>query len=281
MTSFLAKKEKYFSKYFYNRILKILIPFIIAIVAYQILTRLDGNVYKWHEILSDLTKDGMTEKLLPSSWYVFVILFLYASFYLVFKFFTKNISRAILYSFLFSLIAIVILKYYLKFGDWWSLSILSFPLGVLWKYKEKVIFKFLQNKRHCSYIIIVFSLAAVSLHFSSSILNKLFSFSNNSLSIYLSILAYALLTVSAVVVLYNFKLPSSSFLRYLGDISYEIYLLQGIPIFLLKGNHIFVQSHVLYVIFTLLCVIILATVFHKFSSALYNKIGIFCHCKLK
>ncbi|EPC75029.1 acyltransferase 3, partial [Lacticaseibacillus paracasei subsp. paracasei Lpp126] len=82
--------------------------------------------------------------LVEFTWFIEVILFLYATFYLAAKLVRfKILPMIILITLAVLLFAFIVYK--LKFGNFWYDSILCFPLGLFWAWIEPQIIKYIRN----------------------------------------------------------------------------------------------------------------------------------------
>lgn len=79
--------------------------------------------------------------------------------------------------------------------------------------------------------------------------------------------------VIIVFLTYRWGWYRNKFLSFLGDISYEIYILQGVFIYILRGNHIYISSQIVYVMSTLVSIIVTAYLLHWVLSLILAEIN--------
>jgi peptidoglycan/LPS O-acetylase OafA/YrhL len=224
LSSYLVKREKYLDRFLSKRLPKIIVPFFLAIVLFQTIQYFCGHTFDLAAAGQNLLH-GEVSDFLPYSWFVFAIIYFYISFLCVFRYCTNDITRGLFYLAFCSVAEIIITKC-LGFGGHWYVSTLAFNAGLLWKYKEEVILTFLLKKGYAVLVIVLIPLLILCLggsHIASMPLYPIW-----------------LLTVFSLV-----KVPTSRFTRYLGSISYEIYLAQCIPLVALRA-HIHTYIHTYY-----------------------------------
>ncbi len=251
LSSLLANREKYLEGFFKKRFSRLLVPFLLSIVLFQIFSLLDGNQLNVKLIFQNFIYRGDTNLLLPFSWYIFVIICLYLMFFFVYR----NINISLLEGIFLVVSLSAGLIYFLQiinFRDWWYISILGFSFGLFCKYFEGQIEKLVQSK-----YLIVFALFTL-------LLIKLFGkYHYASMCLY----PFLIFLFFNKVYISNIKL-----FLFLGNISYEIYLVQGISIFFLRGNFIFISNNYLYIILTFAITIVLAFLLNKLSSIILKKV---------
>ncbi|MDR3109643.1 MAG: acyltransferase [Planctomycetaceae bacterium] len=232
-----------------KRLSKIIIPFVVAIFLCQIVFHADG---KQLEVTSTPTLsllkmllEGNPDVLLPYSWFPFAIIYFYVCFYIVYRYLTGDIEYGLFYLLFSTILYMCITKYLFGWSFVWYVRCFAFNAGLLWKYNEKVILIFLQKDWYWLFTLTLLPFVAV-----------LFNWKE---------MASAPLYPTFILILFSLvkKIPNIKLFSYLGTVSYEIYLLQGIPMKLLRGNHIHIQNDYIFILLTLIITIVLATVLHR------------------
>ena len=132
MISYL-KKENYLKDFLNKRIMKIVIPYIIAII-FTILTYLLTGQLTPRKVFNSLVEG---EPVVRFSWYVLAIIILYVVFYLSAKFLKrkKMINIAVFGG---TILYCIVVNNILGFNNWWVNSCFAFFIGIYWaSYKEK------------------------------------------------------------------------------------------------------------------------------------------------
>jgi len=245
MSSYIKKGNSYLDNFWGKRFGKILLPFVITTLLYLSLDYFDKgvcNVNLWN----DLIYKGYTP--LPYSWFVFTILLFYIGFYFVFI--LKNITTRgkLIFLFCLTFLYILVVKEILEYDRAWWVSVLAFPVGLLYKFRESTI-NILRNTlfRRFLGIVVVSVVCAVFILLKIELLYAL---------------VYMLIPVIVVLLMQLGTIPKSKFLMYLGNISYEIYLLHGIWIYLLRGKNIYIASDYIYVVLVLVVTIVSGSILH-------------------
>jgi peptidoglycan/LPS O-acetylase OafA/YrhL len=227
-----------------GRIKSILIPYSIVTLVWIIIDcSYLGKSYSAKTILLSLMGIDVRRSIDASMWYISIILFWYVVFFILFKLPLKNYLKVMLL-FCFSL---VIYKGYFRtyLADLsynWQLSAFSFPLGVsLALYSGKI--KDFLRRRDIKYLVLIlegvlFSLFIVFTKYNGLSL-RYYIVTNTSISLFLIILL-------ALLRYYNI---TSGFFKFIGSISYEIYLFEGVLMWkysLLRIFHSKLISFILY-----------------------------------
>ena len=132
MTSYL-KKENYLKDFLNKRIMKIVIPYIIAIIFTILVYLLTGQLTP-RKIFNSLVEG---EPVVRFSWYMLAIISLYVVFYLSAKFLKKKkmINIAVFGG---TILYCIVINNILGFNNWWVNSCFAFFIGIYWaSYKEK------------------------------------------------------------------------------------------------------------------------------------------------
>lgn len=236
------KKENYFKNFLSHRFTVLLIPFFTSIFIFQVLYALDYGTNSVNQILTLLIIKGDTFQLLPFSWYVFCALFLYLTFYFIFKYVKYSTVYKIGIMIFVSICYIAGLTF-LSFGPHWYTSILGFSAGLIFKYYEKNILKLIRNRKN-----------GILISFGILFLIKLLGVYN-----YSSMMLYP---VFVILLLFVLNPKEYKLTKILGEISYEIYLLQGILIVFLRGNFVNVENDFIYFSLTISLTIISSIILH-------------------
>jgi peptidoglycan/LPS O-acetylase OafA/YrhL len=212
MKSLIYRKD-YLTNFISKRFSKILPPIIIVTIIYiPLKVYFDGtNLY---QLLKDLAK-GHT--LTPYAWYIYAIILYYLSFYTTFKI-IKRKNIAIAFVFIMIILYTGIIKY-LNWGAWWYISSFAFPMGLLYAYHEQKIIELLYIKSRVSTTLIYLANIFILLYCA---LGTYFMWPG------WGGIMYNLIPLLIMPILYSFNLERIHILRFLGRISYEIYILHGI-----------------------------------------------------
>lgn len=142
MKSYMKKKEIYLADFIRKRITKIITPFAISIIIYNVANAIvSGNVIN---ISFEAWKQDCP--LLPNSWYVMAIIIFYMAFYI----FAKTVRqewRIILCLFLFTLIYMSVLSF-LGFKRYWWFTTPCISLGMIIAYKESFLSSLFKKRNY-------------------------------------------------------------------------------------------------------------------------------------
>ncbi len=207
MSSYI-RNVNYLHDFFRKRILKVFIPYLVALICYHIF-----SVVLLGKSLADMFSFCDVGSWLPYSWFVVVLLLLYVLFYFTFK--LKYSLRIKILAFACVSIVYVLLAALFEIPHFWYVSSPSVLLGILWKYNESSI-KELLSRNYVFFSLAILSLLCIacSMIIGMKSLNWLF---------------FCTLFILLVYVLPT-TFRATFFVTFFSGISYEMYLMQGIAI---------------------------------------------------
>ena len=190
------------------------------------------------------------ETTLPYSWYVFSILLFYILFYMIAS--KKNV---VIISFLCVFLYIA-LTVSLSYERCWYISALAFPLGIFYcKYEERICA--LWNVPVKYYVTVPLCLLLTA----ACVISK---------NEFCYLFAYIFIPIVIVCLCAKIQIYNRN-IQWISNVSYEIYLCQGVSMILLRGNYIFVKSDFLYIIATFVLTLFMAYCIKKTCILLVNK----------
>lgn len=228
--SFNKKGAGYLHGFFRKRMLRILLP--AALVACIHFLLCGGNGTGLMEHVHRLATKGNT--LLPHFWFVWAILFDYLLFWIGHKFLPPRWARLLI---LAGIVAFMFGTASAGFDRCWWVCSLAFPAGIYFSQHAARVFMFCEkNPLYYWGLLVSFGLAIVVCFLTGSLALRPLCFLFSSL---LGALLVASLPIDRL------RLPV---LRFLGTISYEIYLTHITVMYCLRGNTIHIESQVLYIL---------------------------------
>ena len=238
------KKENYMDGFLYKRLSKILIPFLFISLIYLLYRGLNGQIINI-AFFVELFKHGST--VIYNGWFVNIIILMYLFFYVSFKLF-KNTSISIFLNTVL-IIVYIILAMNLKYGFWWYNSSLPFIVGLLWgKYQVKI--DEFTNRYYFISLIILTILLFVS-HQYDYVLARLQIVDRYSYTLAAN-LDNVIFTLYFLLFLKKIDF-SNKYLIFIGEFSFEIYMIHGLLISVL-GKY-FISSKINDVIYTSLVIL--------------------------
>lgn len=244
-----SKKKSYLDGFLLKRFRKLIVPFLFVILLYQLI-----NQESYKGIFSGLIV-GNPDYILPYSWYIFCAILFYFAFYCIFKYISGEKNK-IFSVFVFVLVLYIVLRFILKWPGFWSGSLFLFSIGMAFKYCEECL-----KKIPSLYIIIsslLISVLVVILYLADIKYIGIIEICFSSLAI---MLPFTILNIS------------SKCLVFLGSISYEIYLVQGIIFYLLEEKCI--DNNFYFVFMSIVFVIMLAYIVKYLLNYVDNKLYMF------
>lgn len=211
-------------------------------------------------IIKSLTIGGTV---IGNGWYLQVQLLLYILFYVIYSI-ERNSKLQISLIATFVIVYCVI-AYVLGLGSFWYKSVLAFILGLLWGIAKQKIDLYFSNKKKIFFVafasFIVFCITFIGarlLNTKATILLEMAS------SVFFSLL---------VILLSNFVKVDYGVTRFLGKISLEIYVFQGLFLSLFHSRIISITNPYVYVVVVAFCTVIFAYMINPFIKWIYKSVG--------
>lgn len=202
--SYQKKGNGYLDGFLTGRLFKIMNPYIICCVLY-----VPFNKNNLSSILS--LETWKTDcPFLPSSWFVIAIFILYLIFYISARFFSP-VKNIIIFSYLLSIVMTCVLIC-LDFRSWWWKDLICFNFGMSISFHEEYLRRLFLNKKM---LLIFFCSLLLVLN-----LPEFINISSN----FLFPIRVILFPIFVWQLVCYTKYTQNSVLKFLGNISYEIYL---------------------------------------------------------
>ena len=249
-----SNNATYMENFLKKRLVRIFIPFFIFIVIYVIYRATLGEVVNVDFFLS-FWKDH--SNIIYNGWFINSIIVLYVIFYVSL---VRKDSKIAEYKLVFLTLVYIFWKAYQNHGDWEYVSIMAFLLGVFWT-KNRVSIDKLLEKNYFIFLV-SFSILMYVFHYYEVIM-KIIGITNKY--VYYGIVGNICTMVFVVyfLLLTNKLNFSNKYLGFLGNISFEIYMIHGLVMHYL--GKFFVSSGVNDVLYTIV------VLFVSIVSAYYIK----------
>lgn len=244
----IVHKQNYIDKFPKNRLLKVILQFDVAVFMFLLMNIMLHNSYDIKIVVLSFTG---WESIGNSNWFIFTLISLYIITYIVFKIRKSKVDlNSVVFITVLTIILIMLLK--LKKEPWWYNILLSYPFGMLvFIYKNKI-FKIL--KAH--YFKCFMCLALIFL--------ILFRYRDNFIIYELMACVFSTLLL---ILTYKLKI-FNKYLSFLGNYSFEIFILQRIPDIIF--SKFLLQQPIIWCSVIFLITIIMAMLFKKIMSYVYK-----------
>lgn len=246
------KKDDYDRGFLIKRLPKVLIPYIVTTVIYQVADFfLMGFLYMPGDILHAI---ACGDPIVLYSWYIIHVLAFYLVFYLLMKLCRKHYSLMILGAFIYYVLT-AILFVQRGFGMHWYQTSLALPIGMAFAVYESGLYKFFSKY----YYICTAALLAVTFviyNYGFEVFYRLFPENFHIHNVCVSTLMLLCIIVAMMKIEFGNKI-----LHFLGNISFETYLLHGLVIMIAKNLNFTAGNDMVFAIFVIVVTIIAATGF--------------------
>ncbi len=251
---FMKKGIRQREGFFRKRLPRLLIPYVIAMAVYWVLYCLAGDV---KSLASLLGEHFHNESGISFLWYVFAylawVLFLGISLRLMKKD-RQMIFAAGVFALGFTVFGLLVMPDFFWVYD----TVIMIPLGCAWAYYEDRIVSRIQNRyRTVLTVSLLLFLISMPGHWHPVLRVPSYMISSAAFMVFLN-------TASM-----KWK-PQGKVLSFLGGISYEIYLLHGIPV---TFGRYFIANEALWTLAVLIIAVISAALMHTLTAAGWKKTG--------
>lgn len=198
-----------------KRVIRIWLHFALAVLLFLIVDALIGDYYSTNQIILSFFA---WESIGNSNWYIFAILCMYIATYVGFKCSSQKKTSIILVG-AFSCIYIVTMHFF-KDGSWWYDTVLCYPAGMVLSYEKEKLQRRIERYNVSALFICVL------------VTPLLYRFQGN-------LIAYELLAILFcldIVLICSYIRIENQVLLFLGKHTFEIYILQRIPMLLLQNR---------------------------------------------
>ena len=247
--SMTLKGKAYLSNFLNHRLWKsVILPYAIALIIF--LVYLNVDVPDASTLVGDWSR-GFT--LLPNAWFIVALALMYLGFYFI----NKTSGRChVVKMFLYTLVYIIIV-YSVGFERCWYVSVIMFPLGMLYADKENELVTLL-NRFRARIWLIPLMMGFTGMCFITQ-------------TVFSSIIAYMALTIALVFVMISIeveRIGKIGLFSFLSAISYEIYLCHGVAMKMCRGKYLNISEDWMFVIAVVALTLILASVVKYIVSRL-------------
>ena len=230
-------KENYLDGFIKKRILPVVLALYTTTVIFFIARLLVGEKMDAKQVVLYLTSIQLCN---PNTWYVIVLPFFYLAFYFSFKFIKKD-GLAVLATTAFVVFYMLLgtridhNDYWIR-GEWWYNCVFLFPVGIIFaKFEDKII---PHLKKHYWVYLVAALLLFYPLYIYSGFICNIFGYYGDNWGApdtvfrrRVSLLSQVFLTTEFVftVLLINMKVAfGNKFLKFMGTITLEFYLIHGL-----------------------------------------------------
>lgn len=247
--SITLKGKVYLSNFLSHRLWKsVILPYAITLIIF--LVYLNVDVPDASTLVGDWSR-GFT--LLPNAWFIVALALMYLGFYFI----NKTSGRCHLVKmFLYTLVYIIIV-HSVGFERCWYVSVIMFPLGMLYADKENELVTLLNRYRARIWLIPLMMGITCTCFIMQTIIS--------------SIVAFMALTIALVFVMISIeveRIGKIGLFSFLSAISYEIYLCHGVVMKMCRGKYLNITEDWMFVIVVVAMTLILASVVKYIVSRL-------------
>lgn len=251
-------KPDYSKGFLLKRIPALLIPYMVMTVIYWLIYAILGDVRTFSTLWHNFIVNG--DPIVWFSWYVVCILYFYIAFYILMKIFKNNHKGSVFGGIAFCTLYIFICSK-LGFGLWWYQTSFVFILGIVFSSYEEKILKFIK-KYYVTVLLLSLTFFIVLAKYKWEIYWLIPSLKTEFLLVavlsFLFILCFIALTLKITT---NNKLVD-----FLGKISFEIYMVQGALMLILRNDRFYLQNDFYWSVLVLAGSLLFAFVLNKFFS---------------
>lgn len=243
-----------------KRLPAVIIPAIIVAAIFWIKAAMSGI---YHSIPSILFSVWTGNTFVPNSWYIVNIVAFYVVFGILMKVFKKS-NFLIIGSVVFY-IAWVLWCFVTNHGLWWYSATHLLVVGLFWATYEKELMHFIRKVYFVIAPLIWFSFLLIF-----GFRNKIIALPVPGIEIMIRPVTSAFFVAGLFLFSMKFQTGNKA-TKFLGKISYEIYLIHGFFILVFRGNNINIENDFIFMIAVMCATIIGAFIFNKINEFLLKQ----------
>lgn len=236
-----------------GKFIKILIPYAVVNVIYFI-----TKIFYTKRTLASIIEDLKTgHPIADNSWYVVAVMVVYFAFWIAYQYKNKYI-RFVCFLITLSLYSEVCIA--IDFPDWWYKTLIIVPMGMVWyNYNDRIV-KFFKKNTLAYFGIFAGLLAAFILLYNCETLFGI-KFGDNLKAFVQTVVA---VIFTALVVMLLMKVTFNNYtLRWVGGVSFELYMIHGLFIRIFKKSHQITLHTTVYVGIVIACSVIAAYLLYR------------------
>ena len=262
--SYITKGKDYRRGFFLKRIPSVLIPYIIITLIYWAVMAVYGLSFSFTDIIGYIVKG---KPVATYSWYILTILAFYI-FYGLLMYICGDrhlimIAGAVLWCIAYALFCMK-----MSYGQWWYNSSHLLAVGMIWAtYEEKIketvkgIYMFLTPALWISFIMFFY----VGYRFTGLP-------DSEGITLLLALISNLLFVTGFILLCLKLKV-GNRILCFLGGISLEIYITQGLFMFLFRNSDLYIGNDLLWCIAVMAGTVAFSFVLHAFFRMILRKLG--------
>ena len=266
--SYITKYDRYRKGFILKRIPTILIPYIIITAIYWLMYFIGDKYYSLKDIGIAIVNGS---PIVSHSWYIICILAFYVVFWLIMTTCRKHYFLMILCGTVwYFLYAVFCVK--MGYGSWWYNASHLLIVGMFWATYEKPILELLYRTYQFFAPFTWFSFVVLFLFHGkiAAIVNLPY------ISLILTLVTAILFVLS--VIMFSLKVQiGNKILEFLGEISLEIYISQGLFMTTLRSGWIYINNELLWCILVLTGTIVFSHCLHKVFQYIFSKYKCLLH----
>ena len=269
--SYISKGENYTKGFLLKRLPSVILPYLIIIFAFWLMYFVSGRVFSLKDI--GLTFIG-GKPFVPYSWYILCIIIFYIVYWLLMlickkRYFPMILGAAAWYI----LYCAVCIK--LDYGSWWYNTALLPVIGMFWATYEKKLVDFIKKSYFIITPVIIVSFAALFVSY-----NRIMELVKiPAVSSVLKLPTAVLFVLGVILLSMKFSI-GNKVLGFLGEISLEMYISQGLIFNILRGKFIYIKNELLFCAASIVVIIAFSVVFRVSCKFVLKKYRILLDKKI-
>lgn len=255
--SYMKYGEAYSRKFLRKRLPKILIPYVLMIALYSAVYVLNGDAVTLKNKLVGITEGVL---IVRYSWYIIVCLLFYVAFGIMMKISKGKFGLMVVLGLLFWVFEVVLMRV-IHFNLWWYNTIQITALGIFWATYSEKINSFLK-KFYVPAVAVLGAIFVVSFYVINNYLGTIYTAC--------TIVGSTAFAALIFIVLMKVKV-GNRILDFLGKISLEIYLVQGLAFYIFRNDRINISNDGLFFALSVITAIAAAFVLNKLFTLILDK----------
>lgn len=255
-------RTDYAKGFLVKRLPPVLFPYIIITVIYWVVYACLGEVYSLPEIMTSLVNGS---PFVPFSWYIISILAFYVVFWFLMRICGENVQLMLVGTALWC-VANIVFCMKMDYPSWWYNATHLLVIGMLWAVYEQRILTFI--RKTYGLIAPLVWIAFIVLFCAGEKIPTLIPV-NDCFTI-VAMCSALLLTLSVILFVLKFSI-GNPILKYLGKISLELYISQGIFMMCFHSDRVIdIQLDLLYSVLCIIATVIFSGILHVVNQRILS-----------
>jgi peptidoglycan/LPS O-acetylase OafA/YrhL len=255
-------KSGYKKNFLLRRLPSVLLPYIIVTGIYWLMYAVGGSIYSFKDIVGAIING---KPIVLYSWYIISILVFYIVFWLLMVVFKENYKLMIFGGIIWIALYVIFCKM-MDYGSWWYRASHLLIVGMIWAVYERKLLNVLNR-----FYKLIAPIVWLSFVLLVGLGDKIESYvCIDDIASLVSMLTAVAFVISTLLFMLKFKI-GNKVLNYIGNISLEIYLTQGLFITIFHSRKMYIQNEFIFCVLVIIGCVVFASLLNFVLKKILSK----------